>query len=253
MGLPSSGAEAMYRNPIEEVVRFLDGRHKDKYKVFNLCNERSYDITKFGANCATFPFDDHGAPPMGLAQAQAAQRAPSSPPACAPLLDRGVCCAAGLLHVGEELAAGQPRERGGGALQGGQGAHRRDGLLPAAAPRVARGSSNRRTRCSLCRSVASWRCRYRYQRLAADAITFYNHRRTKDGRGLTVPSQRRCAPSHLPLLSDAPRRPPEPAPFSSRVGVLLVTSYPPVGTCTTMRNCWPARPAAPSCRRCRGR
>ena len=27
-GLPSSGAEALYRNPIEEVVRFLEGKHK---------------------------------------------------------------------------------------------------------------------------------------------------------------------------------------------------------------------------------
>ena len=30
-----------------------------------------------------------------------------------------------------------------------------------------------------------------YQRTAADAIAFYNGRRVKDGKGLTVPSQRR--------------------------------------------------------------
>ena len=64
MGLPASGSEAMYRNPIDEVVRFLETHHAERYKVFNLCNERSYDISKFGASCASFPFDDHGAPPM---------------------------------------------------------------------------------------------------------------------------------------------------------------------------------------------
>ena len=58
-----------YRNPIDEVVRFLEERHADRYKVFNLCNERTYDISKFGAACAAFPFDDHGAPPLALVSA----------------------------------------------------------------------------------------------------------------------------------------------------------------------------------------
>ena len=64
MGLPSTGREAMYRNPIDEVVRFLETNHANVYKVFNLCNERSYDISKFGDRCASFPFEDHGTPPL---------------------------------------------------------------------------------------------------------------------------------------------------------------------------------------------
>ena len=39
MGLPSSGAEALWRNPIDEVVQFLELKHPGRYKVFNLCNE----------------------------------------------------------------------------------------------------------------------------------------------------------------------------------------------------------------------
>ena len=36
-------------------------RRAGAYKIFNLCNERSYDISKFGDACATFAFEDHGA------------------------------------------------------------------------------------------------------------------------------------------------------------------------------------------------
>ena len=69
MGLPSKGVEALYRNPIDEVVRFMETNHGGKYKVFNLCTERTYDIDKFGSACASFPFEDHGAPPLALVSA----------------------------------------------------------------------------------------------------------------------------------------------------------------------------------------
>ena len=36
---PSSGSQAIYRNPIEEVARFLDTKHPDHYKVYNLCSK----------------------------------------------------------------------------------------------------------------------------------------------------------------------------------------------------------------------
>jgi phosphatidylinositol-3,4,5-trisphosphate 3-phosphatase/dual-specificity protein phosphatase PTEN len=66
MGLPSTGVESQYRNPIEEVVRFLEEHHKGKYKVFNLCMERQYDPAVFGGFMANFPFDDHNCPALEM-------------------------------------------------------------------------------------------------------------------------------------------------------------------------------------------
>uniref|UniRef100_A0A8Q3SIW4 Transmembrane phosphoinositide 3-phosphatase and tensin homolog 2 n=1 Tax=Homo sapiens TaxID=9606 RepID=A0A8Q3SIW4_HUMAN len=37
MSFPSSGRQSFYRNPIEEVVRFLDKKHRNHYRVYNLC------------------------------------------------------------------------------------------------------------------------------------------------------------------------------------------------------------------------
>ncbi len=139
MGLPAEGPEALYRNPIDTVVRFLEKHHSGRYKVFNLCNERSYDISKFGAACASFPFDDHGAPPLALVVA--------------------FCHSAkGWLLLSLENVVAVHCKAGKG----------RTGLMA----------------CCLVMHLG-------YQRTAADAIAFYNGRRTKDGRGLTVPSQRR--------------------------------------------------------------
>ena len=139
MGLPASGREAIYRNPIETVSRFLHTHHDGHYKVFNLCNERAYDISCFGDACATFPFEDHGAPPLVLVDAFCASagawlaRSASNVVVVHCKAGKGrtglmACCL--LLHLGIKLSA-------------------------------------------------------------EDAIMYYNAKRTRDGRGLTVPSQRR--------------------------------------------------------------
>lgn len=63
MGFPSSGKEAYYRNPIEEVERFFNTRHEKHYRIYNLCSEREYDAPlRFGGCYKRFPFDDHNAP-----------------------------------------------------------------------------------------------------------------------------------------------------------------------------------------------
>ena len=65
MGMPSSHLEGLYRNPMEEVQRFLNTRHTAHYKVYNLCEERSYPKNSFYQQ-EIFPFKDHEAPPLNL-------------------------------------------------------------------------------------------------------------------------------------------------------------------------------------------
>jgi len=36
MGFPSAQLEATYRNPVSEVVRFLEEKHREHYRVYNL-------------------------------------------------------------------------------------------------------------------------------------------------------------------------------------------------------------------------
>ena len=65
MGMPSSNIEGLYRNPMEEVQKFLNTRHTEHYKVYNLCEERGYPKNSFYKQ-DVFPFKDHEAPPLNL-------------------------------------------------------------------------------------------------------------------------------------------------------------------------------------------
>ena len=47
MSWPSDGIEALYRNPLSEVARFLDEYHENNYLIFDLCSERHYDDSLF--------------------------------------------------------------------------------------------------------------------------------------------------------------------------------------------------------------
>eukprot|EP00756_Hemistasia_phaeocysticola_P005734 Hpha_TRINITY_DN13475_c0_g2::TRINITY_DN13475_c0_g2_i1::g.131359::m.131359/K01110/PTEN; phosphatidylinositol-3,4,5-trisphosphate 3-phosphatase and dual-specificity protein phosphatase PTEN len=63
MGFPSHGTEGLFRNPVDQVERFFDQRHRNHFRIYNLCSERIYDReTRFQGNFRRFPFDDHNAP-----------------------------------------------------------------------------------------------------------------------------------------------------------------------------------------------
>ena len=62
MGFPADGTESIYRNDMVDVQRFFETRHKDHYKVYNLCSERKYEHSKFHNRVLAFPFDDHNVP-----------------------------------------------------------------------------------------------------------------------------------------------------------------------------------------------
>lgn len=66
MGFPSTGAEAIYRNPLPEVQRFFSSRHAGHFKIYNLCSERAYSISEYFPLVDRFPFDDHNPPALNL-------------------------------------------------------------------------------------------------------------------------------------------------------------------------------------------
>ncbi|CAD8132518.1 unnamed protein product [Paramecium pentaurelia] len=65
MGYPADNFESLYRNSLDEVQRFLNTRHPEKYKVFNLCSERQYRHDLF-YKVVEFPFEDHQPPPFEM-------------------------------------------------------------------------------------------------------------------------------------------------------------------------------------------
>ena len=65
MGLPSTSIEGIYRNNMDDVKRFFATRHKDHYKVYNLCEEKAYPKDSFYKQ-GYYPFVDHEAPPISL-------------------------------------------------------------------------------------------------------------------------------------------------------------------------------------------
>jgi protein-tyrosine phosphatase len=69
MGFPSVKHEALFRNPRDKVVKFLESQHGKCFKVYNLCSERDYEDEVFEGRVGRYPFDDHNAPLFDLIMA----------------------------------------------------------------------------------------------------------------------------------------------------------------------------------------
>jgi len=66
MSVPATKFERFYRNPIDQVASYFQEKHRDDYKVYNLCSERSYPTEHFGHRVESFPIDDHNPPTLKL-------------------------------------------------------------------------------------------------------------------------------------------------------------------------------------------
>lgn len=66
MGYPAEGGQGLFRNPRSEIVRFLNLRHAEHYRVYNLCEEKTYNPQSFGGEVVLFPFGDHQTPALRM-------------------------------------------------------------------------------------------------------------------------------------------------------------------------------------------
>ena len=70
MGFPSQGLESFYRNSLQDTRSFLENKHANFYKIYNLCieDDRRYDSALFplGKINNDFQFYDHNPPPFEM-------------------------------------------------------------------------------------------------------------------------------------------------------------------------------------------
>ena len=201
MALPATGGERLYRNPMSEAARFLRRFHPGgRAKVWSLCGERAYAETRLAPPAAAvvqrrFGFGDHEAPPLALARALCLEAAawlrahPANVAVVHCKAGKGrtglaLCCLMLWLHASGDaaLACFSPAalEDGSGCEGGGEEA------TAAAEAAAAALSWRRELQRRLWVDLSS---------LGADPVAavlaLYGERRARDGRGVTVASQRR--------------------------------------------------------------
>lgn len=192
MAFPAEGGEGFYRNPMAEVRRFLEQYHGCRCKVYNLCSEKSYQVEKLGTPHAAYPFDDHQVPRLSMI--------------------RDFCedATAWLLQHPQHVVAVH--------CKAGKG---RTGLMICALLMHINARAP---------DVMTAMCVPPGKVTADDVMALYGARRTHDGNGVSIASQRRYVRYHARLLDAGCSMPVESA---ARLQEIRIGGLPPGG----MRHC----------------
>ena len=172
MGFPCEGREELFRNPMSHVVRFFDTYHKKEFHVINLCSERFYLPNRFGGKFDRFPFDDHNPCPLALLYDICENMydklvpSPRTDPRTGRLIEPQNPCLTPKCVI-ENVYSLQHTE------------------FPVVAVHCKAGKG--RTGLVICAYLMyAGICH-----LPEDAMSLFAARRTKDGKGIQIPSQRR--------------------------------------------------------------
>eukprot|EP01060_Flectonema_neradi_P016426 TRINITY_DN23010_c0_g1_i1.p1 TRINITY_DN23010_c0_g1~~TRINITY_DN23010_c0_g1_i1.p1 ORF type:complete len:630 (+),score=65.45 TRINITY_DN23010_c0_g1_i1:48-1937(+) len=122
MSWPSLSIEALYRNKIDDVVKFLDAKHPGTYKVYNLCAEREYDKGWFHGRVERIKIDDHQPCDLSIIAefCKSAEEYLAADPRNVIIVHckggkgrTGMMCCSHLVWSGEELSVATARKRFG--------------------------------------------------------------------------------------------------------------------------------------------